>query len=85
LTQLGFPRRFVIAQFPNPPLIVAFLAGEVASHTHGSSHADASSLSYLALGIWAYLELVDGANWFRRVLGLGYAISTALHLAVALH
>jgi hypothetical protein len=28
LTQLSFPRRFPIVQFPNLPLIVAFLAGE---------------------------------------------------------
>jgi hypothetical protein len=47
LTQIGFPRRFVIVQFPNVPLILAFLAGEVGKHTHGSGHAYASSVSYL--------------------------------------
>jgi hypothetical protein len=25
----------------------------------------------LFLAVWAYLELTDGANWFRRVLGAG--------------
>jgi hypothetical protein len=85
LTQIGFPRRFVIVQFPNAPLIVAFVAGEIGKHAHGSSHAYASSVSYLALVIWAYLELVEGANWFRRVLGLTYVISTTVHLALALH
>ena len=84
LTQIGFPRRFVILQFPNAPLIVAFVAGEIGKHTHGSSHAYASSVSYLALVIWAYLELVEGANWFRRLLGLAYVISTTVHLALAL-
>jgi hypothetical protein len=84
LTQIGFPRRFVIVQFPNAPLIVAFLAGEVGKHAQGSGHAYASAVSYLALGIWAYLELVDGVNWFRRLLGLAYAISTTVHLALAL-
>jgi hypothetical protein len=74
----------VIVQFPNAPLIIAFIAGETAKHTHASSHAYASSVSYLALAIWAYLELVEGVNWFRRLLGLGYAISTAVHLALAL-
>jgi hypothetical protein len=39
----------------------------------------------LALGIWAYLELVEGVNWFRRMLGLAYVISTTVHLALALH
>jgi hypothetical protein len=28
LTQLGFPRRFPIVQFPNLPLIIAFLASD---------------------------------------------------------
>jgi hypothetical protein len=84
LTQFGWPRRFVIVQFPNAPLVIAFLAGELAKHTHGSAHAYASSVSYLALVIWAYLELVEGVNWFRRLLGLTYVISTAVHLALAL-
>jgi hypothetical protein len=84
LTQIGFPRRFVIVQFPNVPLILAFLAGEVGKHTHGPGHAYASSVSYLALVIWAYLELVEGVNWFRRLLGLAYVISTIVHLALAL-
>jgi hypothetical protein len=84
LTQIGWPRRFVIVQFPNAPLIIAFLAGEVGKHTHGASHAYGSSLSYLALGIWAYLELVDGLNWFRRLLGLAFGVSTTVHLGLAL-
>jgi hypothetical protein len=72
-------------QFPNASLIVAFVAGEVAKHTHGASHFYASSITYLALAIWAYLELVDGSNWFRRILGLVYVVSTTVHLAHALH
>jgi hypothetical protein len=84
LTQIGFPRRFVIVQFPNAPLIVAFIAGVVGGYTQGSGHAYASALSYLALAVWAYLELAEGVNWFRRLLGLGYAISTTVHLALAL-
>jgi hypothetical protein len=42
------------------------------------------AISYLAMTIWAYAELTDGVNWFRRLLGLGYVISTAAHLALAL-
>jgi hypothetical protein len=41
-------------------------------------------VSYLALAIWAYEELVHGVNWFRHLLGFAYVISTAVHLAVAL-
>jgi hypothetical protein len=85
LTRLGWPRRFAIVQFPNAPLIIAFVAGEVAKHTHGTGHAYASSTTYLALAVWAYLELVDGSNWFRRLLGLVYVALTTVHLAHALH
>lgn len=85
LTQLGWPRSFPLVQFPNAPLIVAFLAGMVSGVAHGSAHADASAVSYLALTIWAYEELVHGVNWFRHLLGLACIVSTAVHLALALH
>lgn len=84
LTQLSFPRSFPIIQFPNAPLIVAFVSGQVASLVHGGAHADAQAISYLAMFLWAYEELVDGVNWFRHLLGLTYVISTAVHLALAL-
>lgn len=84
LTRLGWPRNFPIVQFPNAPLIIAFLAGRAADQAHGAGHAYASAISYLAMTIWAYEELVHGVNWFRRLLGLGYGISTILHLAAAL-
>jgi hypothetical protein len=85
LTQLGFPRSFPIVQFPNAPLALAFLAGQLATRVHAQAHADAAAISYLALTVWAYEELVHGVNWFRRLLGLAYLISTAVHLALALH
>jgi hypothetical protein len=84
LTQLSWPRDFPIVQFPNAPLIIAFLAGATATRTHGSLHAYTDAISYLAMIIWAYEELVHGVNWFRHLLGLGYVISTAVHLALAL-
>jgi hypothetical protein len=85
LTALGWPKDFPIVQFPNAPLIVAFLAGATAGLVHGAAHADARAVSYLAMVIWAYEELVDGVNWFRHLLGLAYVISTTTHLALALH
>ncbi len=73
-------------QFPNAPLILAFLAGEVAAHVHAhGAHADALAIAYLAMTVWAYEELIHGVNWFRHLLGLAYVISTAAHLAAALH
>ena len=71
-------------QFPNAPLIIAFLAGAAAGRTHDAAHAYLGAISFLAIGIWAYEELLHGVNWFRHLLGLGYVISTAVHLALAL-
>jgi hypothetical protein len=82
--EFSWPRRFPHAQFPNDALIVAFVAGQLAVMLHGSGHADARAVSYLAMTIWAYEELAHGVNWFRHLLGLTYIISTAMHLATAL-
>jgi hypothetical protein len=84
LTTLGFPRRFPIVQFPNLPLIVAFLAGQVGGFVRGSEHSFAMSVSYLAMTIWAYEELADGVNWFRHLLGLAYVIILVIRVAHAL-
>jgi len=83
LTQLGVPRRFPIVQFPNLPLIIAFLAAGAGSFAHGRDHAYTASLAYLATTIWAYEELVRGVNWFRRLLGLTFAIVTVVRVAHA--
>ena len=85
LTGLSFPRRFPIVQFPNLPLIVAVLAGEAGRFLDGSAHSYAASVSYLAMTIWAYEELVHGVNWFRRLLGLAYVILLVVRVAGALH
>ena len=84
LTRLSFPRSYPILQFPNAPLILAFAAG-LANHSHGLEHDYAQAISYLAMAIWAYLELFHGVNAFRKLLGLAYTISTLVHLANALH
>jgi hypothetical protein len=85
LTGLSFPRRFPIVQFPNLPLIVAVLAGAAGKFLDGSAHSYAASVSYLAMTIWAYEELVHGVNWFRRLLGLAYVILLVVRVASALH
>jgi hypothetical protein len=85
LTQLGFPRRFPIVQFPNPPLIIAFVASMAGRYAHGSDHTYATSLSYLAMTIWAYEELARGVNWFRHLLGGAYMIIMIERVAHALH
>jgi hypothetical protein len=82
---LGFPRRFPIVQFPNLPLIVAFLAGEAASFLHGDTHFYAQSVAYLGMTIWAYEELANGVNWFRHLLGATYGVIMVIRVAHALH
>jgi hypothetical protein len=84
VTGFGWPRGFPIVQFPNAALLLAFASGQVAAAIHGAGHADAVAVSYLAMTIWAYEELVHGVNWFRHLLGLVYIISTAMHLALTI-
>ena len=85
LTTLGFPQRFPIVQFPNLPLIVAFLAGAAASFVDGDAHFYARSVAYLGMTIWAYEELANGVNWFRHLLGATYAVILVIRVAHALH
>jgi hypothetical protein len=85
LTGFSFPRRFPVVQFPNLPLIVAVLAGAAGRFLDGSAHSYAASVSYLAMTIWAYEELVHGVHGFRRLLGLAYMILLVVRLAGALH
>ena len=77
------PRRFPIFQFPNPPLILAGLAGAVARLADSEYSPVARLVSRLALLVWALEEVATGANWLRRLLGVaggGYALSRLLQL-----
>jgi hypothetical protein len=85
LTQLGFPRRFPIVQFPNLPLIIAFLAAGAGTLVHGAAHSYTVSAAFLATAIWAYGELVHGVNWFRHLLGLVVAMSLIVRVSGVLH
>jgi hypothetical protein len=85
LTKTGFPRSFPLVQFPNAPLIVGLLAGAVGVLAHGRAHDYAVAISYLAIGVWAYEEITQGVNWFRRLLGAAFAILMIVRIANALH
>jgi hypothetical protein len=65
------PRRFPIFQFPNPPLLAAMAAQAVARTANGETARGAAVVSDVALLVWSYEEVSHGANWFRRLLGLG--------------
>jgi len=81
LTQIGLPPRFPIVQFPNAPLILAFLAGAVAGQLHGADRSYWRAAAYLAMTVWAYEELARGVNWFRRLLGAVYLIIMVVRVA----
>lgn len=85
LTGLSFPRRFPIVQFSNLPLIMAFLAGQAGTFLHGSAHPYAVAVSYLAMTIRPYEELVHGVNWFRHLLGLLFVTLLIVRVAHAVH
>jgi hypothetical protein len=83
--QQGWPSRFVLIQFPNAPLIVA-LAGSVLSRAMDGRLGDyGDAIGRLGLAVFAYLELTDGANWFRRLLGAVVGIMLVISLEHALH
>jgi hypothetical protein len=85
LTQLGFPPRYPIVQFPNLPLIIAFAAGLASKSLHGADHRYALAIAYLGMTVWAYEELANGVNWFRHLLGLVYVFILVMRVAHAIH
>jgi hypothetical protein len=61
----------VIAQPPNLPLIVGITSSllEIISPT-GKIHLGLELIAFGSLFTWAWLELFEGVNYFRRALGL---------------
>ena len=82
--QRGWPARFPLVQFPNPPLLGAFAGWGVAELTDGSGHSYARAVFYAGLAAWAYEELAGGVNWFRRALGVAGLVYVVVKLGTAL-
>ena len=79
--QAGWPRRFPIAQFPNPPLLLAFAGLGLAAVAGGTVHDVGRAVFTVAFGVWAWEEAVGGVNWFRRLLGVGGLVWIVIVLA----
>ena len=79
--QEGWPLRFPIVQFPNPPLLLALAGWGLAAAAGGTAHDVGRALFTVGLGVWAWEEAVDGVNWFRRLLGVGVFIWLVAALA----
>lgn len=61
----------VIAQPPNLPLLVGLTATLLKLVvTTGNIHTSLDTVAFGALFTWAWLELFEGVNYFRRTLGL---------------
>lgn len=61
----------VIAQPPNLPIIVGVSASLLAPVVPpGQVNIALNLIGFGALFTWAWLELFDGVNYFRRALGL---------------
>ncbi len=74
-----------MAQFPNPPLWIAFAALLVGLlSAEGSDVNDlARAVAYVALTVWAYEEAANGVNAWRRLLGSVAVIVIVIALAIA--
>ena len=61
----------VIAQPPNPPLLV-WLAATLLNFlpTEGNLHTGIELVAFGSLFTWAWMELFQGVNYFRRAIGL---------------
>ncbi|MEY9929829.1 hypothetical protein ABH926_004469 [Catenulispora sp. GP43] len=62
--------KVVIAQAPNIPLIGWLVFAALAWISGGHWRSGAGFVSSAFLFTWAYLELTQGVNYFRRLLGL---------------
>ena len=70
----------IIFQFPNWQA-VAMLSGWLGSKIFSGFIGDlAEALFYAAGFIWAYEEIFNGVNWFRRLLGAIVAIYLVVRL-----
>jgi len=59
--------KVVIGQAANPPLLAWFILSIINYFAHSASIA---WLAIAFLFTWAFLELYQGVNYFRRLLGL---------------
>jgi len=75
--------QLAIWQTPNLPLSVWSIAALLRWLLHGTPEHWASVVAFGALFTWAWLELFQGVNYFRRALGL--TVLTMLIVSVSRH
>ena len=75
----------VIAQMPNLPIIVWVTASLLKLvFPTGEINTGLDALAFGSLFTWAWLELFQGVNYFRRALGLGVLIGVMVSRTVGI-
>ncbi len=74
---------YVVAQFPNAPLLVALAAATASLFLDDGTTANdvARSVFYVGLTVWAYEEVARGVNGFRKGLGLAALLFVVVRVA----
>ena len=65
----------VFGQKPNLPILIWISTIFINFFTEGRLYTFIDLIGFGALFTWAWLELFDGVNYFRRVLGLIVLVS----------
>ena len=71
--------RLTITQAPNLPIAVWFGALVLAKFTSSQWYRFFELISFGALFVWAWLEIFQGDNYFRRLLGVLVMTFTIWH------
>ena len=75
----------VLAQMPNLPLIVWIIASLLKLlFPTGVVNTGLEALAFGSLFTWAWLELFQGVNYFRRALGFGVLIGVIASRSVGI-
>lgn len=74
----------IVGQFPNPVLAVWLAAALISLPARGDLESVSSAVATVALAAWAYSELSEGVNWFRRLLGAAVLVYLVAELSAVL-
>lgn len=80
LLGLGFPQRYPLAQFPNPPLLLALFASVLGWVVSGTAQDWVTAVGIVGITVWAWQEAVSGVNLFRHLLGIVVLVNTVAGL-----
>lgn len=73
-----------MVQLPNAPLLLALAASLASQFLDGDAYGYARAVFCLGLAAWAWLEVTEGTNAFRRALGVAGAIYLVVTLGADL-